>query len=71
MEAIVLVGGGANDGAGAEDGNMTMAGDALSLRQLMKARILTLKRMTIKGENLHPVMGINRIPRDNPKEGEI
>ncbi len=34
----------------------------------MKARILTqLKRKTSKGENLHPIMGSNPIPRDNPK----
>jgi hypothetical protein len=34
----------------------------------MKARILTqLKRRKSKGENLHRVMGINPIPRDNLK----
>ena len=45
---------------------MIIVGDALSLRQLMQAHILTqLKRERKKGENLHPVMGINPIPRDN------
>ena len=39
----------------------------------MQARIHTqLKRKRKKGENLHPVMGINPIPRDNPKgKGKI
>jgi hypothetical protein len=48
---------------------MIIVGDALSLRQPMQAHILTqLKRERKKGENLHPVMGINPIPRDNPVE---
>jgi hypothetical protein len=47
---------------------MIIVGDALSLRQPMQAHILTqLKRERKKGENLHPVMGINPIPRDNPE----
>jgi hypothetical protein len=40
----------------------------------MQAHIHTqLKRKRKKGENLHPVMGINPIPRDNPtkEKGKI